>query len=223
MTPETMPAGARWRRRSDARPTEILAAALACFTERGFAATRLDEVAARAGVTKGTLYLYFRSKEELFKAVVQQQLVPNIERAEAVAAQSTAPSLALLEQLVTVMSAVVASPLGAIAKLVMTEAGNFPDLARFYLEEVVDRGRALVRRVLERGIASGEIRPIDAESAVMCIAAPLLVAALWRHSFERHAGRPLDVEALCRTHLALLRRGLAAAPPAEAGDAGATS
>jgi AcrR family transcriptional regulator len=206
-------ASLKWRRRSDARPAEILAAALASFAEHGFAATRLDEVAARAGVTKGTLYLYFRSKEELFKAVVRQELVPNIERAEAMLAQSSASSLALLGQLVALMSEIMASPLSAIPKLVLTEAGNFPDLARFYAEEVVDRGKALVRRVLERGVAAGEIRAIDAESAVLCVIAPLLLAALWRHSFERHAGRRLDIEALCRTHFDLLQRGLATTAP----------
>jgi AcrR family transcriptional regulator len=200
----------RWRRRKTARPAEILSAALASFTERGFAATRLDDVAARAGVTKGTLYLYFDSKEELFKAVVRQELVPNLERAEALVAGSAAPSLDLLEQLVRTFARVIGSPLGAIPKLVLTEAGNFPDLARFYLEEVVDRGKALVRRLLERGIAAGEIRPIDAESAVTCVVAPLLLAALWRHSFERHGGAALDIDALCRTHLDLLRHGLAA-------------
>jgi AcrR family transcriptional regulator len=200
----------RWRRRKTARPAEILDAALACFADRGFAATRLDDVAARAGITKGTLYLYFRSKEELFKAVVRQELVPNIERAELMVANAAVPSLVLLEQLVGLFSQIIGSPLSAIPKLVLTEAGNFPDLARFYLEEVVDRGKTLLRRVLERGVEAGELRPIDTESAVMCIVAPLLVGALWRHSFERHAGRPLDIEALCRTHLDLLRRGLAA-------------
>jgi AcrR family transcriptional regulator len=203
-------ASQRWQRRSHSRPGEILAAALSCFAERGFAATRLEDVAAAAGVTKGTLYLYFRGKEELFKAVVRQQLVPNLERAEAMVAQSAAPSLVLVEQLVAMLSRVVVSPLGAIPKLVLTEAGNFPELARFYHEEVVDRGKALLRRVLERGIASGEFRPVDTESAVVCIFAPLLFAVLWRHSFEPHAGRPLDIDALARTHLDLLRRGLAA-------------
>jgi len=214
-------ASLRWRRRSDARPAEILAAALSSFAEHGFAATRLDEVAARAGITKGTLYLYFRSKEELFKAVVRQQLVPNIELAEAMVAQSTAPSLALLGQFVALLSQIMASPLSAIPKLVLTEAGNFPDLAQFYAEEVVDRGKALVRRVLERGMAAGEIRAIDAESAVVCVIAPLLLAALWRHSLERHAGPRLDIDALCHTHLELLQHGLAAAEPAaEPQDAG---
>jgi AcrR family transcriptional regulator len=199
----------RWRRRKTARPAEILSAALASFAEHGFAATRLDEVAARAGVTKGTLYLYFDSKEDLFKAVVRQELVPSLERAEAMVASSAASSLDLLEQLVRNFARIIASPLGAIPKLVLTEAGNFPDLARFYRDAVVDRGKALWRKVIERGIAAGELRPVDVESTVTCIVAPLLLAALWRHSFERHSGPPIDVDALCRASLDLLRHGLA--------------
>ncbi len=204
---ETHPA-TRWRRRKTARPAEILAAALASFAERGYAATRLDDVAARAGVTKGTLYLYFRNKEDLFKAVVRQELVPNIERAEAMVAASQAPSLVVLEQLLGTFSRILASPFSAIPKLVLTEAGNFPDLARFYLEEVVDRGKALFRNVLERGVAAGEFRSIDTEHTVMCIIAPLLLAALWRHSFEPHSGSRLDIDALWRTQMGLLQRAL---------------
>ena len=200
----------RWRRRKTARPAEILSAALASFAEHGFAATRLDDVAARAGVTKGTLYLYFDSKEELFKAVVRQELVPNLERAEAMVAGSAAESLDLLEQLVRTFARIIGSPLGAIPKLVLTEAGNFPDLARFYREAVVDRGKALFRKVIERGVAAGELRPVDVENTVTCIVAPLLLAALWRHSFERHSGPAIDVDALCRASLDLLRHGLAA-------------
>ena len=220
MNASTGSLSARWQRRKDARPAEILAAALASFAERGFAATRLDDVAARAGITKGTLYLYFRSKEELFKAVVRQELVPNIEQAEAMVATSGAPSLGLLEQLIGLFSGIMQTPLSALPKLVLTEAGNFPDLARFYLEEVVDRGKGLLRQVLEAGVEAGELRPIDTESAVICVIAPLLLGALWRHSFERHAGRPLDIDDLCRTHLDLLRRGLAAQPGGEPSDEG---
>src|SRR5262249_10280287 len=211
---------ARWRRRKTARPSEILSAALASFADRGFAATRLDDVAARAGVTKGTLYLYFRNKEELFKAVVRQELVPAIERAEAMVADSVVPSIVLLEQLAGLFARIVSSRLSAIPKLVLTEAGNFPEIARFYLEEVVHRGMHLLRAVLERGIEAGELRPIDTQSAVMCVIAPLLLAALWRHSLERHADRRLDIDALCRTHLDLLRRGLAVEPDIKPSDEG---
>ena len=97
----------RWRRRKEARPDEILAAALASFAERGFAATRLEDVAARAGISKGTLYLYFRSKEELFKAVVRATLVPNLERVEALAASFEGPSALLLERLLLTIAGVV--------------------------------------------------------------------------------------------------------------------
>jgi AcrR family transcriptional regulator len=208
--------GARWQRRKTARPAEILAAALASFAERGFAATRLDVVAARAGVTKGTLYLYFRNKEELFKAVVRQELVPNIARAEALAAASQGSSRLLLEQLVSQFYGIMASPLSAIPKLVLTEAANFPDLARFYLEEVVERGKTLFRGVLDRGVAAGEFHPVDTDSMVLCIIAPLLLASLWRHSLEPHAAGVLDIAALRAAHLELLRRGLAVEPRAAA-------
>src|SRR5271165_4427177 len=123
-TIDTQP-GTRWRRRKIARPAEILDAALASFAEHGYAATRLDDVAARAGVTKGTLYLYFRNKEDLFKAVVRQELVPILERGEAMIAASQASSPALLEQLLGTFAQILGSSLSAIPKLVLTEAGNF--------------------------------------------------------------------------------------------------
>jgi AcrR family transcriptional regulator len=199
---------ARWRRRKEARPAEIRAAALACFAERGFAATRLDDVAARAGVTKGTLYLYFRSKEELFKAVVRQEVVPNIARAQTRVAQSAEPSAALLERVLADWIERAKTPLSAIPKLVLTEAGNFPELARFYLDEVIHRGTSLFQALLRRGVARGEFRALDIDSAVFCIVAPVMLAMLWRHSFEEHEGRRLDLATLCRTHVALLERGL---------------
>src|SRR6266436_4550401 len=142
----------RWRRRKDARPGEIVAAGLACFAERGFAATRLDAVAKRAGVTKGTLYLYFPNKEELFKAVVRQAIVANIARGEALVAESAEPAPVLLERLIRHWAQLIPTPASAIPKLVLAEAGNFPDLARFYLDEVVNRGRALIRGVIRKGI-----------------------------------------------------------------------
>src|SRR2546425_8083964 len=113
---------ARWQRRKDARPTEILAAALACFKERGFATTRLEDVAAKAGVTKGTIYLYYSSKEELFEAVVRSELVPNIDRLEAALAES-GPAAVLLERLFSFWAQTVApSPLSIIPKIVISEA-----------------------------------------------------------------------------------------------------
>ena len=197
----------RWRRRKEARPAEILRAALDCFAERGFAATRLDDVAQRAGVTKGTLYLYFASKEELFKAVVREAIVAGIARSEARIGDASEPAPQLLDYVLRGWAALSETPGGAISKLMLAEAGNFPELARFYLDEVVYRGRSLVRRVLNAGIARGEFRAVDVESAVTCVIAPLILAMLWRHSFAQH-DVALDVEALCRVHLQLLCEGL---------------
>ena len=201
----------RWRRRKEARPAEIVEAALACFNERGFAATRLEEVAVRAGVTKGTIYLYYPSKEDLFKAVVRRELAPNLEHLETLLAEPIAATV-LLQRLVMTLEAVVASRLSVIPKLVFAEAGNFPELARFYLDTVVRRGLALLRSVIRKGVESGEFRPVDADHVAYCVIAPLLFSVLWRHSFEPHDDAPLDVAALCRAHLDTLLNGLR--PPA---------
>ncbi|HUH85188.1 MAG TPA: TetR/AcrR family transcriptional regulator [Stellaceae bacterium] len=199
---------ARWRRRKEDRPGEILAAALACFAERGYAATRLDDVARRAGVTKGTLYLYFPNKEELFKAVVRQAIVPNLAQAEALVAAASEPPALILGRLLKQWLALHGTPASAIPKLMLAEAGNFPDLARFYHAEVVERGTNVLRRLLHRAVERGDFRAIDVDHAVFCIIGPVLLSMLWRHSFQRHDSHALDAEALYRTHLDLLTRGL---------------
>lgn len=205
-----LPGAARWRRRKTARPGEILEAAVACFAERGFAATRLDDVAARAGVTKGTLYLYFSGKEELFKAVVRHWITANIARAETAVAGATATTPELLTQLVTNwLEIFTTTPAGAIPKLIIAEAGNFPELARFYYDEVVMRGTRLVGGLLRRGIERGEFDPaLDLDPVVFCIISPILMNALWRHSLAPYAPRVIDRERFARSLLALLLDGL---------------
>jgi AcrR family transcriptional regulator len=207
----------RWQRRKEARPQEILAAALALFAERGFAATRLDDVARRAGVTKGTLYLYFPNKQKLFEAVVRQALVPNLERGEALLDEADAPAALMLEHLMRSWAELALSPAGAIPKIIISEAGNFPELACFYREEVVDRGIELMRRVLRLGVARGEFRALDDfDNAVRCIWAPVVLAMLWRHSLGRHEEVDrFDPEAICETQLKLLLDGLALRPAAQ--------
>src|SRR5690348_7286622 len=121
---------ARWRRRKEARPGEILDAALDCFAERGFAATRLEDVAARAGVTKGTMYLYFASKEDLFKAVVRGFVVPIIEHIEAAVAGPGQVSERIERVVAAWVEKVYGGRVGALPKLMVAEAGNFPDLAQ---------------------------------------------------------------------------------------------
>src|SRR5881296_2607395 len=152
----------RWHRRKDARPDEILAAALEVFSDRGFAATKLEDVARRAGVTKGTIYLYFENKEALFKALVRETIVPVIEQGEALAKSFTGSARDLFEQLVREYWRLVGeTALAGIPKLMMAEAATFPELTRFYYDEVVARGHRLMAGVIERGIMSGEFRPVD--------------------------------------------------------------
>lgn len=206
------PSAVRWRRRKQARPAEILAAALASFKERGFAGTRLDDVAAKAGVTKGTIYLYYSNKEELFEAVVRSQVVPNLDRLEAVLAE---PALAgvLLQKIFSFWAKTIApSPLSVIPKIVIAEAGNFPELARIFLEAVPHRMLRLIGSVIRRGIASGEFRPVDVDHVVYCVIGPLIFSVLWQHSLGPHDDRPLDVQAVCRAHLDLVLHGLQLTP-----------
>lgn len=173
----------RWERRKDARPQELLDAALDHFVARGFAATRLDDVAKSAGVSKGTLYLYFSSKEELFKAVVRESIVPLIGEAENMIEQYTGGSEDLFRLVMTTWwENVGASKLSGLPKLMTAEAGNFPELAKFYQEEVVDRGEKLVATMLRRGIARGEIRDMDLELAPRILVAPMIMMMLWKHS-----------------------------------------
>jgi AcrR family transcriptional regulator len=203
----------RWQRRKDARPSEILAAALETFVEHGYAATKLEDVAKRAGVTKGTLYIYFESKEALFKAVVRESVVPILTTAEELAQDMGADPEVLLRQLVSHWwEAMGPSALGGLPKLVMSEAANFPELAQFWYDEVVRRGRQIFAHVLRRGMASGQFRNVDVDLAVRMILAPVLMAAIWRHSFLACEKEAFSVEAYLATTVDIFLRGVAATP-----------
>ncbi|TCJ12941.1 TetR/AcrR family transcriptional regulator [Parasulfuritortus cantonensis] len=210
MNPETRPP--RWQRRAEARPQEVLEAALAVFVERGYASARLDEVARRAGVAKATLYLYYANKLELFKAVVRHALVDNLD--EVARLQAAAGARPGREQLTFLLHAfmrrVAGSPLSGIPKLVMAEAGNFPELARFYHDEVIARGRAIICGTLARGIAAGEFRAVDVDYAWRVVIGPALLAIIWKHSFLAFEDRGMDFERHLAVHLDMLFNGLAA-------------
>lgn len=199
----------RWTRRKNARPAELLAAALDLFVDRGFAATRLDDVARRAGVSKGTLYLYFESKEELFKAVIRGGLVPAIERGERMVDEHTGSLAELLEKIIFGWWQEVGnSQLGGIPKLMFAEAKNFPELARFYYQEVISRGYRLLGRVLEEGQCRGEFALVETDHATRIVLAPLVFLLLWRHSFDVCDSRRIDPEIYLRLHMSLILDGL---------------
>ena len=196
------------RRRKDARPAELTSAALDLFVEKGFSATRLDDVAARAGVSKGTLYLYFDSKEALFKAVIAEGIVPTLAAAEERVAAYGGPAVGLLRELLFGWwQAIGATRLAGVPKLIISESRNFPEVAQYYHDQVIVRGRALLRTALQRGIASGEFRPLDVETAIDVIIAPLLMLVIWRFSLC-FCGQQSDPETYLDTHFDLLVHGL---------------
>jgi AcrR family transcriptional regulator len=207
----------RWARRKDARPSELASAALELFVERGFAATRLDDVAKLAGVSKGTLYLYFDSKDDLFKAVVREGIVSRIVEFEERMRTYEGSSADLVRLLAkTWWQKVGATKLAGITKLMMSEAGNFPELAKFYHDEVMVRGMAIYTAAIQRGIDSGEFRPIELDTTPHICAAPVLMLMLWRNSFDLCGVQKLDPEQYLETHTDILVRGLIADKPRKA-------
>ncbi|MCC6350431.1 MAG: TetR/AcrR family transcriptional regulator [Candidatus Eisenbacteria bacterium] len=202
-------ANPRWHRRKETRPAEILEAALQEFVERGYAATRLDDIARRAGCTKGTIFLYFATKEELFKAVVREHVVPRILQAEQTVEQHAGSARELLEKVLrTRWQTLYHSELSGLPKLMFAEAGNFPDLARFYHDEVIARSQAIVKGIVQRGIERGEFRPVDAHSIALVASAPMLMAALWKHSFSHCVPSYADARAYFEASLDNLLSGL---------------
>lgn len=174
---------ARRSRRKEARPGELLDAALDLFVEKGFAATRVEEVAARAGVSKGTLFLYFPSKLDLFKAVVRHNIAGRFDEWRTEMAEFDGSSCDLLRHCFTVWwQRIGATKASGITKLILSEAGNFPELAQFYRQEVISVGQGLIRNILQRGMDSGEFRAIDIDYAIYLVIAPMIFLMAWRHS-----------------------------------------
>jgi TetR/AcrR family transcriptional regulator len=209
-------------RRKEARPGELLNAALDLFVEKGFAATRVEEVAARAGVSKGTLFLYFESKEELLKAVVRENISGRFTEWNAEFEHFKGSSAEMLGYCMKVWwERVGATQASGITKLMMSEGANFPDISAFYRSEVVEPGHALIRRILQRGIDRGEFRAVDLDCAVFAVVAPMMFMALSQHASGMCCGgihQSLSPEAFIAAQVEILLGGLAAsgAAPVEA-------
>lgn len=206
-----MPRRTRQRRAPAERPAEILAAALACFAEKGFAGTRLDDVAARAGLSKAGIYLYFPDKEALFVAVIEANIGTALDAAAAVIEKGELGAMATIEMMLALVTErIVGSNLPVIFKIIVGESQNFPTVGRIYRERVVERAFALLERVIAGGIARGELRAVDARHTVRSIMGPMLLAMLWRSVLEPLGAEPLDVRAFTQHHAGLMRRALLA-------------
>ena len=207
-----MPAGEpKWRRRKEARPAEIVSAALAVFAEKGFAAARLDDIAARAGVSKGALYLYFETKQDLFGAVVRDAVSPNIATVEAAVSAMDLPFAQAARMLLgRAADVLTVSQLGSVAKMVIAESRNFPELARVWHDEVVVRVLRIVTGLIERAQARGEVRPGDARFHALALIGPLFMGVLWREVLEPAGAEPIDLRRLVLQHVETALGGLLA-------------
>lgn len=216
--PPPSPPSRKRQRRKETRPQELLEAALLLFVEKGYAATRSEEVARKAGVSKGTLYLYYPSKAELFKAVVRANLSTLITEGTEMAEAFGGSSADLLVMLITTWwERIGNSAIAGIHKVVLSEVRNFPEIAQFYTDEVIVPADRLFCSLVQRGIDSGEFRALPVHEVAHALMAPVIFEALHRHSFGAcpvSNGIEIDPATMLRTQLELTLRGLEAPAPA---------
>jgi len=199
------------QRRAQDRPREICAAALDVFAEKGFAAARLDEIAQRAGVSKGTLYLYFKDKADLFRAVVRDTVAPNIDVVRTMVEGADLPFPDVIRLFLPRFAALTSQArVGAVAKMVIGESRNFPELAKVWHDEVVSKALGLIAGLIERGQAKGEVRAGDPRLLTFTLMGPMVMGLLWRETLQPAGGAPLDLEALAAQHAETILAGLLA-------------
>lgn len=199
----------KFRRRAGARPDEVLDAALALFMEKGFAATRVEDIAKRAGISKGAVYLYFSSKEAVFEGLVRRAIVPIAANAMDMAGHMDGDPRAALSAMMNLLASRISDPrVSAIPRLIMREAMQFPSLAQMYRREVLDRAMPVLVMLIEKGIAGGYLRPVDPELTIRSVVGPVLTHLLLDEVFDVHPEGGLQMERLLDNHLTILFEGL---------------
>jgi TetR/AcrR family transcriptional regulator len=209
------------QRRKAERPQELIDAALRLFVEKGFAATKAEDIARQAGVSKGTLYLYYTSKEDLLREVISQRVSSRIAEGAQIAAGHQGSSAELMRTLLTDWwSQTLESDASAVFKLVISEVRNFPELAGHWQREVIEPGSQLIGGMVQRGIERGEFRPVDVASVVHSIVLPMVMLCVHRHSLGACdcPAQAIDPHLFIRQHIELVLRGLLIHP--DAADAG---
>ncbi|WOR16170.1 TetR/AcrR family transcriptional regulator [Hyphomonas sp. FCG-A18] len=210
MTEAKTPAESRREARKEQRRLDIVDAALTVFARDGFALSKMDTVAEQAGISKGTLYLYFDSKEALFEGMVREKMLPTLEKlqSELVATPDASAEDMLRMQMRFFYRNVLNTERRHIMRLIMAEGPQFPHIAQFYYENVMSRGKALFKGIIEHGIRTGEFRTVEGHGLMKIAMAGGLVAALWKTIFDTF--EPIDLEAYCETHIDVLLNGLKA-------------
>ncbi len=192
----------RYQRRKEDRPQEITEAAFLAFAEKGYAATRVEEVARRAGVSKGLLYLYFKTKEELFKAVIKSVVIRRVDALVTTLENTELSSEEFLRgPLLEFMKSVPGSPISVVIRLLISEGNRHPDLVDYYWENVVSKGLAAISRFIERGVQRGEFRATAVSELPQLLLAPVMLSVIWRILFAR---QDLDTDKLITTHIDMI-------------------
>lgn len=209
------------QRRKEARPQELLDAALTLFVEKGFSATRMEEIATHAGVAKGTVYLYFQSKEDVLKAVIRDSLSSSIAEGRSIVETFEGPSSALVRVAMNLWwERVGETRAGGICKLLIAEAGNFPELAQFFVDEVANPGHALLQQVIQRGIDQGEFRAaVSADYAARVLITPLQFLMIHRNSIGTYTSggfMAAEPQQFIHTLIDVFLNGLRAVGPSDA-------
>lgn len=199
----------KWRRRKTTRPGEIIAAAIEVFAEKGFAAARLDDIAARAGVSKGALYLYFETKADIFEAVAREAVAPNISAVRALLDGHDGPFAEIAPAVLARMAQVIDStPVGGVAKMVIGESRNFPHLAKVWHDAVIAPGIGALAGAIAKAQARGEVRPGDPRLYAFSLLGPIVLSAIWREVIAPVGGEPIDVAALALQHARTILHGM---------------
>lgn len=207
--------GPKFRRRAEARPDEVLDAALELFIEKGFAATRVEDIARRAGLSKGAVYLYFPSKEALLEGLVRRAIVPIADSALTTLGAYDGDPRVVISMVLRMLAQRFSDPrVMAIPKLLFREAVRFPDLARMYRTEVIDRVIPVIEGLIRKGIAQGYLRPVDPHLTIRSIIGPLLLHVAMAEVFGIVPQGGMQFDKLVENHLSILFDGLAAAPDA---------
>lgn len=209
MTNETDDKQPKWRRRADQRPDEVMDAALSLFIEKGFAATRVEDIARRANLSKGAVYLYFDSKEAILKALVRRAIVPIVDNGEALAAHSPSDPEQAIRTTIRHIAGNLSNPkVAALPRLIIAESGNFPEIAAMYREEVLDRGLALMEQLVRHGVERGVFRQVEPRLAVRNIIGPVLAQMLLSSVFKIGETGPDAADKFVDSHMDILFNGL---------------
>ena len=192
----------RYQRRKEDRPQEITEAAFEAFAQHGYTATKVEDVARRAGVSKGLLYLYFKTKEELFKAVIRSIVIPRVDLLQEQLESSELSAEEFIRgPALDFMKRIPGSPVSVVIRLMIAEAPKHPDLVEFYWENVASRGMGALQALLERGVRNGEFRRTAVNDLPQLLIAPVIMSVVWGVVFNK---RSLDTDRLIETNIELI-------------------